>query len=246
MSRISVRAALGAAMISSLLSLAPAAQADAIDDGVKLLEAQKYDEARKIFTAEAARDNGDAMYYLGEMRWQGLGEKAQHLGATSWWERGAYLDSIKCQLALAEAYRGGHGVKLDPRQAMIWDRAAARLGSAQAMKNIGDYYAEGNGQEIDRAEAARWYVKAARGGFPGAWRALGLLAASGEGVKRDPAAACVLVARAAQGSGEYAPDRNAAADARVMRHELSADDAARAKGLTAEAALGEIAAQLGE
>lgn len=120
------RAALSAALCSSLLMVSALAAAGPIEDGVKLLEAQRYAEATKLFQKEAAKDNPRAMYYLGDMLNQGLGTHRQPLSATAWWEKGAYLGDVDCQLALASAYRAGLGVKLDPRQALIWDRVADR------------------------------------------------------------------------------------------------------------------------
>ena len=96
-------------MVSALVAAGP------IEDGVKLLEAQRYAEATKLFQKEAAKDNPRAMYYLGDMLNQGLGTHRQPLSATAWWEKGAYLGDVDCQLALASAYRAGLGVKLDPR-----------------------------------------------------------------------------------------------------------------------------------
>ena len=159
------------------------------------------------------------------------------VSATAWWEKGAYLGDVDCQLALASAYRAGLGVKLDPRQALIWDRVAAKHGSSEAMRNIGDYFAQGNGQEVDFKEAAKWYWRGANGGFPGAQRALAQLLMTGDGVDKDPAAAYVLMRAASQAQKNYAPDRNAAADARVLRHELSADQLAKAEKLTKESVL---------
>ena len=209
------RAALSAALCSSLLMVPALAAAGPIEDGVKLLEAQRYAEATKLFQKEAAKDNPRAMYYLGDMLNQGLGTHRQPLSATAWWEKGAYLGDVDCQLALASAYRAGLGVKLDPRQALIWDRVAAKHGSSEAMRNIGG----------------------ANGGFPGAQRALAQLLMTGDGVDKDPAAAYVLMRAASQAQKNYAPDRNAAADARVLRHELSADQLAKAEKLTKESVL---------
>ena len=94
-------------MVSALAAAGP------IEDGVKLLEAQRYAEATKLFQKEAAKDNPRAMYYLGDMLNQGLGTHRQPLSATAWWEKGAYLGDVDCQLALASAYRAGLGVKLE-------------------------------------------------------------------------------------------------------------------------------------
>ena len=48
------RAALSAALCSSLLMVPALAAAGPIEDGVKLLEAQRYAEATKLFQKEAA------------------------------------------------------------------------------------------------------------------------------------------------------------------------------------------------
>ena len=85
------RAALSAALCSSLLMASALAAAGPIEDGVKLLEAQRYAEATKVFQKEAAKDNPRAMYYLGDMLNQGLGTHRQPLSATAWWEKGAYI-----------------------------------------------------------------------------------------------------------------------------------------------------------
>ena len=73
------RAALSAALCSSLLMVSALAAAGPIEDGVKLLEAQRYAEATKLFQKEAAKDNPRAMYYLGDMLNQGLGTHRQYL-----------------------------------------------------------------------------------------------------------------------------------------------------------------------
>lgn len=233
MIRLTLRPVLCAAALSAVFSVSLPAAADVIDDGVKMLEQKRYAEAMKLFQAEAKKDNPKAMYYVGDMLNQGLGTRRQPLSATSWWERCAYLGDAGCQIALAAAYRNGTGVRVEPRQALIWDRKAAKQGNPVAMKNVGDYFAQGNGQEVDFKEAAKWYWQGARGGYPDALQALGTLLKNGEGVEKNEVYALVLMREAAKPQKNYAADRNAAADARVISHDLSKEELERADKLSA-------------
>lgn len=239
-----LRAAAGALLAAELLAFGSAACAAPIDDGVAYLKAGKYPEAMKVFKAEAAKDVPDAFFYIGDMVNQGLGQKSIPLQATDWWEKGAYLGSEKCQLALSMAYRNGVGVRVEPRQALLWDREAARAGSIVAMKNIGDYFATGNGVEIDAKEAAKWYYRAAKGGYPEGLRALGDLLKSGEGAPKNLQAAYVLIQAAAKPVEEkgWEADRNAAADARILGHSLTADELAAAEKTSVADVLKSLAA----
>lgn len=232
-----LRTALGAVIGAGLMTLGAAPAAASVADGVAQIQDGKYADAMRTFKKEAAKDNGDAMYYIGDMLRSGLGQKSAPLEATFWWEKGAYLGNEKCQIALSHAYRNGIGVKLDARQAMIWDREAAKNGSAIAFKNLGDYFATGNGVEIDSKEAAKWYYRASKGGFPAGYVALANLLKDGDGVEKNPVAAYVLYEAASKPVKNFEPERNAAADARLLGHKLSAADLERAKKLTVEEVL---------
>ncbi|MDO5530978.1 tetratricopeptide repeat protein [Sutterella sp.] len=226
-----LRTAAGAMIGAGLLTIASTPAAASVADGVAQIEAGKYAQAMKILKAEASRDEAEAFFYIGDMLNQGLGQKRAPLEATDWWEKGAYLGSVKCQLALSLAYRNGVGVKVNPRQALIWDREAAKQGSPVAFKNIGDYFATGNGQEIDTAEAAKWYYRAAAKGYPEGCLALAKLLADGEGVKHDLTAAWVLASAAANPAEGFEADRDAAAEARKLGHRLSASEMEAAKSM---------------
>lgn len=217
---------------SMLLTFAASGVWASTADGIKALEAQDYKTAKQEFTDAAANDDTEAMYYLGLMMQRGLGDRAQPLAATVWWERASYLGDVRSQLALARAYRLGVGVRLNPRQAFVWDMQAAKAGSAEGMRNVGDYYLEGNGQEEDHVEAAKWYLRAARLGDVSSYVRLAKLFSEGDGVRKDAAAAYVLYNAAAHPPKGVSPDRNAAAGARNVKKFMKADDLARAEKLT--------------
>lgn len=235
-----------AALAGAALLVAGTAPAFAsVEDGIAQLKAQKYAEAMQTFKAEAARDDTRALYLIGDMLARGLGQKTAPLEATYWWEKGAYLGDERCILAVSEAYRTGFGVRVDPRQALVWDRQAAKAGSGAALKNIGDYFAKGFGVEKDAAEAAKWYVRSAARGTPAGEAALAALLRDGEGVGKDPVAAWVLFNAAAKPAGGAEPDRNAAAGARIVSHALSDAELERARTLTPEEVVADVARTLG-
>ena len=76
---------------SMLLTFAASGVWASTADGIKALEAQDYKTAKQEFTDAAAKDDTEAMYYLGLMMQRGLGDRAQPLAATVWWERASYL-----------------------------------------------------------------------------------------------------------------------------------------------------------
>lgn len=227
--------ALGAAAALATILAAPAAYAG-IEEGIQAVRNQKFDVAQKEFESLAAKDDARAMYYLGEMYFKGLGRKGpERLTAVYWWEKGAYLGDVECQLALGNVFRQGLGVRVHMPQAYLWDLQAAKQGSPVGEKNVGDYYLYGNGKPKDALEAAKWYRRAAMQGYPEAQVALANLLLTGDGIEHDRAAALVLFnAAAAPADKSVQPDRNAAADARILKGNLSAEDLKRAETLKLE------------
>lgn len=227
--------ALGAATALATILAAPAAYAG-IEEGIQAVRNQKFDVAQKEFESLAAKDDARAMYYLGEMYFKGLGRKGpERLTAVYWWEKGAYLGDVECQLALGNVFRQGLGVRVHMPQAYLWDLQAAKQGSPVGEKNVGDYYLYGNGKPKDALEAAKWYRRAAMQGYPEAQVALANLLLTGDGIEHDRAAALVLFnAAAAPSDKSVQPDRNAAADARILKGNLSAEDLKRAETLKLE------------
>lgn len=227
---------LGAAAALATMLAVPAAHAG-IEDGIQAVRNQKYEAAQKEFESLAAKDDARAMYYLGEMYFKGLGRKGpERLTAIYWWEKGAYLGDVECQLALGNVFRQGLGVRVHMPQAYVWDLQAAKQGNPVGEKNVGDYYLYGNGKPKDALEAAKWYRRAAMRGYPEAQVALANLLLSGDGIEHDRVAALVLFnAAAAPADKSVQPDRNAAADARILKGNLLADDLKRAETLTLDA-----------
>lgn len=109
----------------------------------------------------------------------------------------AKKDDPMVQLALADLYLHGRGVKRDTAAAAKWYRKAAEKGNPKAQYKLGEMFAEGLGVSWDYAEAANWYRKAAAQGEPLSQYRLGLLSENGQGVPKDFAEAAKWYAKAA-------------------------------------------------
>lgn len=206
--------------------------------GLRYLKAGDHVNALKELKVAAQKDDTTAMLWIGRILEKGFtGQKRQPLEATYWWEKAAYLGDPEAMLELSHAYRNGFGVKLDWPQAYVWDKKAVELGNVQAMRNMGDYYVLGQFVEKDPTEGARWYYRAALKGNLSAYMALSELLLNGNGVVLDRPAALTLLVAASKPVDGQAANRNAAADARNLRHALNAEEKARAEKLTLKAVL---------
>lgn len=97
----------------------------------------------------------------------------------------AEAGEAESQLALAELYANGTGVKPDAAKAARWHRKAAEQGLARAQHQLGLDYLHGEGVKPDRMEAVMWLTKAADQGLPQAQLDLGLCHLNGYGVSEN-------------------------------------------------------------
>lgn len=211
-----------------------------VPEGVALLNKQDYKAAMKEFEVEAAKDNAEAMYYIGEIFHRGLGMNPQRLTGIHWWEKSAYLGNERSMLALAEVFNKGLGVKADPRQAYVWDLTAARQGNPLAQYNVGVYWLYGTSVPKDMTEAAKWFRRAALQGNPAAYDALARQLNMGEGVERDIFAAYVLYEAAAKPSDKFDSVYSAEESAKVIRSRMNDEDLKYAKSLSVEKILKDL------
>ena len=122
------------------------------------------------------------------------------------WQRGDYKRAVEewrapalagdpdAQFNLAQAYKLGRGVPVDPALAQSWYLKAARQGHLQAADNYGlSLYQDGK-----KADALPWLEKGASRGEPRTQLVLATLLFNGDGVPRDPARAYALMSRASQ------------------------------------------------
>jgi len=110
------------------------------------------------------------------------------------WRAPAIAGDADAQFNLAQAYKLGRGVPLDPALAESWFRKAAAQGHAQAADNYGLALF----QSGKKAEALPWLEKSVARGEPRAQLVLGTMLFNGDGVTRDYPRAYALMTLASQ------------------------------------------------
>lgn len=80
------------------------------------------------------------------------------------WQPLAESGDSTAQVAVAELYLTGQGVRADVAEAIRWYRRAAEAGNAVAQLNLGDAYARGLGVAADAIDAYVWFSLAAAQG----------------------------------------------------------------------------------
>ncbi|WP_343528478.1 SPOR domain-containing protein [Sphingomonas sp.] len=120
--------------------------------------------------------------------------KGDYRKAVEEWRGPAVAGDADAQFNLAQAYKLGRGVPLDPALAESWFRKAAAQGHVPAADNYGLALF----QSGKRAEAAPWLEKSVARGEPRAQLVLGTMLFNGDGVPRDYPRAYALMTLASQ------------------------------------------------
>jgi len=153
-------ACLGAVLALALL---PACARDGVERGVALVEAEKYEAARRVFQREAQAGSAQARYYLGALSRQGLGGERNLADAAAHYRAAADAGVPEAKLALGALLTKGDGVPQDLQRALELYRAAAEAGLAAAQLNLGMLHAAGlahtaaYGASEDMPRAYKWF-----------------------------------------------------------------------------------------
>ncbi len=118
--------------------------------------------------------------------------KGDFLKAVAEWRPLAVSGDPDAQFNLAQAYKLGRGVPLDPALAESWFRKAAVQGHLQAEDNYGLALF----QSGKKSEALPWLEKSVARGEPRTQLVLGTMLFNGDGVPRDYPRAYALMTRA--------------------------------------------------
>ena len=111
------------------------------------------------------------------------------------------------QIALADMYLAGRGVKKDQSKAAYWYRKAAEQGSGGGAFGLGYLHSVGKGGlEKDDAKAFNYFMQAIRNGAPYASMWIAEFYRDGRGVKQDKEQAYRWFAAACAGSEDEAAD----------------------------------------
>jgi cell division septation protein DedD len=120
--------------------------------------------------------------------------KGDFTKAVAEWRPLAIAGDADAQFNLAQAYKLGRGVPVDPALAESWFRKAAMQGHQQAEDNYGLALF----QSGKKSDALPWLEKSAARGEPRTQLVLGTMLFNGDGVARDYPRAYALMTRASE------------------------------------------------
>jgi uncharacterized protein len=109
---------------------------------------------------KAAPEDPEALTFLADMAYEGVGQKADVQAGIGQYEAAANAGSPTANIRLANLYRWGFNVKKNPVRSMDYYKAAAELGSAEGMLSLGKMYLNGDEVPTDIKLAISWLQKA--------------------------------------------------------------------------------------
>lgn len=162
----------------------------------QMLREGRTDEAVAAVQAAVAKNDPDALDFLGWFHDTGTGLPKDKAKAADAYRRAAELGNRHAQWRYGVMLDLGEGVKADPIAAVGWIRSAADRGSSFALASMGVMYSHGRGVPQDHVKALAYYRQSAKLGNAHAFTEIGKVHAMGEGVPVDwiEASAWFLVA----------------------------------------------------
>ncbi|MDR3204711.1 MAG: sel1 repeat family protein [Deltaproteobacteria bacterium] len=130
-----------------------------------------------LLEAEAAKNNPQAMSYLGSIYEQGVGQPSPNFGkALEWYQKAAALDLPEALYAVGICYEWGKGIGPDTAKAVTYYEKSAAKGFAQAEEKVANIYLSGYyGVKQDVAKGLDYLQKASSKGFTRAMKHLGAI-----------------------------------------------------------------------
>ncbi|MEE8370731.1 MAG: tetratricopeptide repeat protein [Sphingomonadales bacterium] len=113
--------------------MAPAAWADAFEDGVIAYDQGRYGEAKVHFELLIESGHSGAEAMLGIMYFNGQGVVKDRFIAAIWFYKGARRGNPSAQLAYGSLYFNGVGVRPNPVTAYTWITLAEKNGEGQVL-----------------------------------------------------------------------------------------------------------------
>lgn len=144
------------ATIVVALTLAGAADAGPLEDGLAAYQDQDFAKAAAIWRPLAESGDRAAQFRLGTLYVEGRGVARDDAEAVNWFRRAAEQGDMMAQFNLGASYAEGAGVTRDDAEAAKWFRRAADQGMSFAQLNLGIMYSEGKGVPKDPVEAVKW------------------------------------------------------------------------------------------
>ena len=134
---------------------------ESMEDGIRLYNEGKYNEAIKILSYFADKNDARAQCKMGECYYYGRGVLKDYQEAVKWYHKAADQDDADAQYNLGICFYRGNGIIEDRNEAVKWFKKAADNGNSDAQYHLGILYFYGWGVEKDYIEAVKWLKKAA-------------------------------------------------------------------------------------
>lgn len=156
-----------------------------LERGKDAWNAGNFEDALKWYRNAAGAGNGEAMKYIGDMHFAGLGVPQDDSEAIKWYKKAADAGYNLAIFHLGDMYYDGICVAQDYTEALKWYKLAAEKGLTEDLIRIGLMYWNGEGTEKDHAEANEWFKKAAEVGNNWGMNNLGNSYSWGDGVPQN-------------------------------------------------------------
>ncbi len=150
--------------LSALLLLLAAGAAPAPPEPSEAQRAyadKRYDEARRLWEAQAEAGDITAQLGLGTLYDLGQSVARDPAIAYRWYRRAAVAGSPAAEFNVAAMCDTGDGVPRDTAEAALWYGRAAAHGHRRAQFNLGQLYAMGDGVPRNPDQAEAWFRAAA-------------------------------------------------------------------------------------
>lgn len=143
-----------------------------LEQGYQAYERADYALAKKYWLPLAKQNNPDALFNLGLLAKNGLGEKKDLKAAMLWFRKSAYYGSADAAYNLGVLYISGEAGFPSKKDAVDWWKQAAEQGHHESQYNYAVMLALGSGVEQDIEAAMDWWKLAAQQGDVNAINAL--------------------------------------------------------------------------
>jgi TPR repeat protein len=146
--------------------------ANPLEQGKQAYSRGDYAQAKRYWLPLARQNNADAMFNLGILTKNGLGEKKDPKAAMLWFRKSAYYGNADAAYNLGVMYVSGEAGFPSKKDAIHWWKQAAEKGHHESQYNYAVMLALGSGVARDTQAAMDWWKLSAQQGDVNAINAL--------------------------------------------------------------------------
>ncbi len=113
---------------------------DLFEKAKKIMTKKKYNKAFKLFMKCAEQDDKEAMWYVGNCYYNGIGARQDYEKAVKWYKPAAELGNSAAMSSLGKCYYDGNGIEQNYEKALEWYTKAIEKGNITALYDIAMLY----------------------------------------------------------------------------------------------------------